>query len=381
MADEKLRVLCVDDEPRVLEGLQLHLRRHYAVATAGSGPEGLTRLAAERFAIVLSDMRMPGMDGAQFLAEARAAAPDSVRMLLTGHADLEAAIAAINEGQVFRMLTKPCAPEQLLNAFAAAAHQHQLITAERVLLEQTLQGSVRALTDVLALTNPVAFGRATRVRRLVVESVDVLGWGERWQVEMAAMLSQLGAITLPGALAEKVYYGQQLADDEARLVGRLPLVTEQLLRSIPRLDAVRAILSYQHLPAGQLGAASADPVVIRGAGLLRAANDLDQLEGQGFTRELALETLRGRYGVYEPAVLDALTRISGARLEQVVRELPLPAIKEGMVFAEDVRLKTGGLLVARGYEVTAGFLERIRHFPRGAVREPVKMVVGAAADS
>jgi response regulator RpfG family c-di-GMP phosphodiesterase len=144
-------------------------------------------------AVIMSDMRMPGMDGATFLARARQVAPDAVRMLLTGQADVDAAAAAINEGQIFRFLTKPCPPPMLLAAFASAVEQHELITAERVLLEQTLHGSIKTLTDVLALVSPTSFGRATRIKQLVSDLAERLAIRERWQVEVAAMYRSLAA--------------------------------------------------------------------------------------------------------------------------------------------------------------------------------------------
>jgi DNA-binding NtrC family response regulator len=109
------RVLCVDDEPNVLEGLRLHLERPYRLSTATGDAEGLAILERDGpCAIVISDMRMPKMDGAAFLGQVRQRFPDTVRMLLTGHADIDAAIAAVNEGQIFRFLSKPCPPAQLL---------------------------------------------------------------------------------------------------------------------------------------------------------------------------------------------------------------------------------------------------------------------------
>src|SRR5690606_18712073 len=97
------RILCVDDEPNVLAGLERTLFDDYDVTTANSGVEALEILAEEEpFAIIISDMRMPNMDGATFLAEARKLEPDTVRMLLTGYSDVEAAISAINDGQIFR---------------------------------------------------------------------------------------------------------------------------------------------------------------------------------------------------------------------------------------------------------------------------------------
>ena len=240
----RARILCVDDEPRILEGLTLHLRRQYEVETAPGGIAGLHLIRrGGAFAAVISDMRMPGMDGAVFLASSRKFSPDTVRLLLTGQADLDSAIAAINQGQIFRFLTKPCPPSDLLAAVAAAVEQHRLITAERVLLEETLHGSIKTLVDVLSLANPLSFGRATRIKQHVSDLADKLAIRERWQVEVAAMLSQLGCIVLPAEVAEKLYYGRPLSPQEDAMVARLPAVTEQLLGNIPRLEVVRGILA------------------------------------------------------------------------------------------------------------------------------------------
>jgi DNA-binding NtrC family response regulator len=166
------RVLCVDDEPNVLEGLRRQLRRHFSVATANGGILALEVLEREGpFAVVVSDMRMPEMDGAAFLGRVREQAADTVRVLLTGQADLDATIAAVNEANIFRFLTKPCPTESLITALNAAVEQHRLIMAERVLLEQTLHGSVKALTDILGLANPTAFGRAARAKKYVGDAV------------------------------------------------------------------------------------------------------------------------------------------------------------------------------------------------------------------
>lgn len=159
-------ILCVDDEEFVLDGLRDTLRRGFEVHTATGATEALAMLRKEPdgYAVILSDMRMPGMFGSEFLREARTVAPNAVRMLLTGFADVDSAIRAVNDAQLFRFLTKPCEPEQLVRACIAALAQHRLITAERVLLEQTLRGSVNALVEMLSLASPAAFGRAGRVR-------------------------------------------------------------------------------------------------------------------------------------------------------------------------------------------------------------------------
>jgi len=127
-------VLFVDDEPNVLEGIQRTLRKQVELRTASSGAEAL-RLMREAgpFALVVSDMRMPAMNGAQFLAKVREQEPDTIRMILSGQADLEATLAAVNEGHIHRFLTKPCPTDQLLAAVEDGLHQHRLLTAEKVL--------------------------------------------------------------------------------------------------------------------------------------------------------------------------------------------------------------------------------------------------------
>ncbi|MEM6960810.1 MAG: response regulator, partial [Myxococcota bacterium] len=231
---ERMRVLCVDDEPNVLEGLELHLRRKYDLVTATSGAEGLARLEeGPSFAVVVSDMRMPHMNGAAFLTQVRERAPDAVRMLLTGQTDIESAIAAINEGQIFRFLTKPCPPKILLSGVEAAAAQHRLLIAERELMQETLFGSIKALIDVLALSHPLAFGRATRLRQLVSEIGSTLALEPLWPLEIAAMVSQLGSITLSDETAQKLYYGHELTAKEQEAVDGLPQFVGQLLGDIP----------------------------------------------------------------------------------------------------------------------------------------------------
>ena len=381
--EQRPKVLCVDDEPRVLEGLSLHLRRMYEVEVATSGNAGLAVLERDKtFAVVISDMRMPGMNGAVFLSRSREIAPDAVRMLLTGQTDMTSAVQAVNVGQIFKFLTKPCPPSTLLTAVDAAAVHYRLITAERVLLEQTLHGTIKALIDILALANPVSFGRATRIKQLVTDLATEVHLDERWQVEVAAMLSQIGAMSLPPETLERVYTNQPLSSEEELMVARVPTVTEDLLRGIPRLETVRRILSTYTKPyrPAEADASPQRTLEHRGACLLRIATDFDALTAQGHSLAHAFDILRGRPGQYDPRLVVALdtVRCSGSR-RQEVRELSLSALQVGMIFAEDVRMLTGTLLVSRGCEVSAGFVERARNF-RGTVKEPVRVLVRPSED-
>jgi len=382
-AKARSRIVCVDDEPQVLSGLSLHLRRRYEVESATSGAAALELLARQpQAAVLISDMRMPGMNGAELLAKASLTHPHTTRILLTGHAEVDSAMAAVNHGHVFRFLVKPCPPPELLAAVEAGVELHRQTVAEQTLLEQTLHGSIKMLTEVMSITNPVSFGRAQRVKQHVTALCEKLELSERWQVEVAAMLSQLATFTLPPETIEKVYYGAALTADEQAMLDRSPDVTEQLLSHVPRLELVREILASYTKPykKPEKVEQSYDQTKLqRLSQILRVAVDFDTLEAQGQSSGVALTTLKGRADQYEPQVLAAFLGLYGQRREgDKIRDISVGALRSGMVLAADVKMATGTLFVARGYEVTPAFLERIRNFRPGSVREPIKVLIRAA---
>jgi len=240
------RILFVDDEPNVLEGIKRLLRKQCSLQVAASGADGLRLLSEEGpFALVVSDMRMPVMNGAQFLAKVREQSPDTVRMILSGQADLQATIAAVNDGHIYRFLSKPCPSDVLLAAVQDGLTQYRLITGEKILLEQTLNGSVQMLIEILGMVRPAASSRSSRLRRYVMELAVSLGLPERWQWGLAALVSQIGCVALPKEILSKVEAGQTLTEEETRLYESHPEVAGKLLAAIPRLEDVAAIVSAQ----------------------------------------------------------------------------------------------------------------------------------------
>ena len=241
MAD---KILFVDDEPAVLDGYQRMLHREFEVDTAEGGEQGLAAIHERGpYSVVVSDMRMPGMNGAQFLSQVRHSAPDTVRMLLTGFADVDAAVEAVNQGNIFRFLTKPCKKDVIAKAITAGLLQYRLVAAEKELLENTLMGSIKVLTDVLSAVSPEAFGRSMRITRCVRHMVGKFGLPSPWRFEAAAMLSQLGCLTLGPEVMQAAYAGTELSpEDQARFVGH-PQVARDLLASIPRLEPIAWMIS------------------------------------------------------------------------------------------------------------------------------------------
>jgi FixJ family two-component response regulator len=352
-------ILCVDDERNVIEGLKLNLSKQYTVLTGVSGREGLDILAKrDDVAVVVSDMRMPEMDGAEFLAEVRRRAPDTVRTLLTGYSDIDAAIRAVNEGQVFRFLMKPCSPEHLIATIAAGVQQYRLITAEREVLQKTLVGSVKALVEVLALTNPMALGRAVRLRDRVRKVATTLALEQPWRVEVAALLSQLGAVSLPEDTVRKLYDGEQLESGEQnKLVDNMQTIN-RILGNIPRLESVTGILVDV---ANRLSNPSAQHQSLESR-MLQAVIDLDTLEAQGQSLRRSMAELMKKKDVYGDETLTALASLLDRSEELDVVSVPIEKLRDGMVLCDDLKTKDGVLILPRGFAATESSREHLANF-------------------
>lgn len=370
------RVLCVDDETRVVEGLALHLRKDYQVVTAQSGAEALKLLKElGGAAVVVSDMRMPGMDGSLLLQQVMRFHPDTTRILLTGEPGRDAAVAAVNKAHIFRFLTKPCPPDELRTAVEAGVMQHRLVTAERSILKETLLGCIKALVDVLAITNPVAFGRASRVKRLTMEFAETCGYKDYWQLEAAAMLSQIGYLSLPTALVEKLYYGEQLTPEEKTLADGVPDVVSSLLENIPRLDPVIQILTALNWTDEQI-ARLGEGTIGLGTRILGVVLEYDAFITQRHAVDVAVQSLRGRSARFGEQLVEQFGQHVGAgSTSKQLREIPLRSAQVGMIIMQDVRTHMGTLLVARGFEVTSVFLERMRNFGPELLNEAVRVQV------
>lgn len=385
---DKPRILCVDDEENILKAIRRSMRKRFHVTTATGGAEALRILESteEPFQAIVSDMRMPEMNGAEFLKLAAEARPDTVRILLTGFAEMDTVIAAINEGHIYRFISKPCSAAVLVAALEDAVRQHELLTAERVLLEQTLHGSIRALTEILALASPEAFGRATRVRQFAVSLIREVDAPDPWQIEVAAMLSQIGCITLPQQTAVRLYDGEPLSEQEQAMVARMPAATVEILGRIPRLDPVLDILRLQSKNwdgSGEPADRVAGEEIPLGARILKLALRCEELQADGATPSRIADTLRAQPDVYDPTLLKAYTCIveRGGDTDPV-RGVTLHELRTGMVLTEDVRSTTGLLVVAAGQEVTVSLLERIHNYhDTVGLQEPMWVVNPEAAEA
>ena len=378
----KDRVLFVDDEPNVLEGIRRQLRNRVDLETATSAAAGLDIIKAQGpFAVVVSDMRMPEMDGARFLAKVNEIAPQTVRMVLSGQADLESTIAAVNEGRVFRFLLKPCNPETLLGVVKNGIEQYRLIHAEKHLLENTLNATVKVLFDVLGLINPVAQRRAAQIQRYAEAACEELRLlPGMWQYHLAAMISQLGCITLPQETLARAFGGQTLSQEERRLYESHPQIAGKLLGTIPRLEAVAAMVAGQmQVPSPTLAGGdvnSWEPEKI-GAAILWAAVKFDRLVTQGSLPEQAAQQVNQAAPGLPPIITQAMVKALADDCGLVMtRTIMLRDLEIGMVVDVDIMSARGTALVPRGTEVTATVLERLKAVANGVgVKEPIRVSV------
>ena len=375
------RILCVDDDASVLAAYQRILRKEYTVDVANGGEEALRLIGAQGpYAVILSDMRMPRMDGIRLLTQVKDEHPLSVRIMLTGDGDQGTAIQAVNEGRIFRFLTKPCPPDVLGKALAAGVRQYRLQTAERELLDRTLGGCVRMLTELLSLSDPETFARARNLRDRIHLVAKHMGQGDAWEIETAALLAPIGAATIPPVVLLKSRLGRALSEAEGEMVSRVPRVGYKLLASIPRLEGVALIVLHQNRDFAGSGSppeeASGAAIPI-GARILRVLSDLSRMESDGLAVDQAIAKLASQAGRYDPAVLAAVGACLPGYMkirELVVqqRRVGVRDLRIGQVLRSDVRTVDGKLLLSAGHTISEALLERLENTARiDGVAEPI----------
>jgi CheY-like chemotaxis protein len=365
------RVLCVDDDPRLLESVSNHLALEYDVVCAEGGAAALACLAAAPCEVILSDMRMPGMSGAEFLTAARTVAPRAVRMLLTGQADLRDAAEVIRQGGLFRLLLKPCPTEALLANVADAFRQYDLEQAEREVLEQTLHGAVELLSDILGVVQPLAFGRATRLVAIVKDGVAALGLEGGWQVELAAMMSQLGCLTFDAGLIARAH-ANRLAPSERVMYEAHPKTARKLIEHLPRLGLVAELVGDQYACTTTHATATGQV----GCGLLRAA--IAVIDAQDRTKSYAAAVEEVARKLRLDASLVAALRAHRASGERRVVRVQGRELVEGMQLECDAVSPRGELWIQRGTILTETAAQRLRALAeRSLLGEPLLVAVAS----
>jgi len=378
----KAKILLVDDDPHVLAVTADILRSRFDVDTALGPIVALGKInASGPYAIVVADRQMPQMDGAELLGKIRDLSPDTVRIMLTGNADLESVIHVVNDSNIFRFLTKPCPNALLIKAVEEAQKFYFLVVGEKELLNKTLNGSVKLLTDILSMVEPASFGESQSLRDVINHAIECLGLDNPWEIQLAAMLAPIGNVTLPPETLVRAHAGEPLSKAEEQLLAQLPETGARLLGNIPRLEGVAQIVRYQNKAFDGSGFpqdAVAGNAIPAGARLLKIIRDYMDLQRIGMTAAKAFETMRERKGLYDPAVLVVLqhafegkasSQVQVARLSMSVSANDLA---RGMILRSNVETKDGILILRVGHEINETTLEKIRNFASVVgLKEPI----------
>ncbi len=376
------KILCVDDDPNILQGYKRALRKDFEITIAEGGLEGLAVIKSEGpFAVVVSDMQMPEMNGVQFLKHVKEISPETVRVMLTGNADQETAMKAVNEGNIFRFLTKPCAPDVLAMTLTTGIEQYRLVTAEKQLLEQTLNNAMQVLVDILALVNGTAFKRSTRVKKLAREIADSLHVNNSWEVEFAAMLSQIGCVTVPEEILQKISAGTALTEKEASLYHQHPQVGHDLIVRIPRMETVAEIIANQSKRINDeivsKSPTNQNNTLKVGARILKVVLDYDKLIQTGNLPGSAFHELMDRTGWYDPMVLNILKEIIEKQVDEFVTlDVLVTELKPGMILDKSLYSNRDSLLLSSGQEITLSLILRLINFAEaGFITEKISVNV------
>ncbi|MDP3424988.1 MAG: response regulator [Burkholderiaceae bacterium] len=410
-------LLLVDDEPSILSALRRLLRpTGYTVLTATSGAEGLALLATQEVALVVSDMRMPGMDGAQFLEQVRAQWPDTVRLLLTGYADMSSTIDAINRGEIYRYIVKPWDDHELLLVIRQALEQRalrfenqrllaltQTQNAELQTLNAGLAQTVAARTSELAQLNEFLNLANTQLRQQFLTTVKVfssllelrgggvagharrvadlarklaqqmnLSEAEQHHIFLAALLHDIGKIGFPDQLLNKPV--SLLSTRELTEYRRHAKVGENALLPLHELKGVAHMVRSHHerhdgrgFPDGLSG----EDIPV-GSRVIALANDFDGLVSgthseTHFPPEQARTQIRQARGHhYHPDVVDAFLILwdRGEWLAHDTHLTPASKLSPGMVLARDFVTEQGTLLLAAEQRLSAPIIARLQVMTR-----------------
>ncbi|MCA9062790.1 MAG: response regulator [Planctomycetaceae bacterium] len=418
----EIKLLFVDDEVNILRSVVRLLRQcEYTVMTASTGEEALALLHEHEFAAVISDQRMPGLEGTELLERVHRIQPAAVRMILTGYADIDAAMDAINRGAVYRFLTKPWDDEQFRLTIAHAVEQFRLVEQNRLLqvltecqneelrllnegLETRVQERTREVSELSSRLDATLRGALAVLAQLIESSSSTLGNHSRRvadtavrmgkqlqmsdesmrQLEVAALLHDIGKLQLPPALLRSER--NRLSEEEQILWKRHPADGEAIIRAIPNLEEASSCVRHHHerlngsgYPDGLRG-----EQIPLGAQVVALADAFDkELNSRNAftsrTSSEAISTLRRRANEwFDVHLLDVLEIVVNEQRDagshpDLVLEINADDLKPGMILAQEVRTDSGALLLSTETELTGDAIHRLRKFPSIATRSGIRV--------
>ncbi len=406
----KDKILIVDDEANVLSSCERLLRKEgFEIETTTSPEEALRKVGETRYAVILSDQRMPEMEGSRLLEQVRSLSPDTIRVILTGYADIQAAIEAINRGAVFRFLTKPWNDEELRSVIHQAVAQYRLVLENRELqaltqaqnaelkelnqnlenkviertqkiatLNEELQKSfletVQALSGLAEMHSSLIGNHSKRVAHLSRKIGEQLGIDAKglFELEVAAALHDIGKVGIAPEILSKPE--MHLSAIEQETLKRHPTQGETVLRMVQHLNTVPRLVRHHHerfegngFPDGLKG-----HDIPLGSRVIAVANAFDKALNsrtayQNATPEKACQAVRQRCPVeFDPDIVAALIQCIEPQiaedLENAEIEVRLKDLRIGMVLSRDLETVHKVLLLPKETTIQEKHLSRIQNF-------------------
>ncbi|MCJ7624240.1 MAG: hypothetical protein MUO76_12115 [Anaerolineaceae bacterium] len=304
--------------------------------------------------------------------------PDTVRMMLTRYVNTDIVLRAVNEVNVYRFLPKSSTPAILKKTVEDSITHYQSIITEKESLSKTLVSSIRTLIEILGILNPMAFSKTIRVRTLVSHIVREMKLEDEWKFEMAATLSQIGLLTYPSSLLEKIATNQPLSPAENQQVSNHPSVGREMISRIPRLEAIAEMIGKQYDSCKDLAfdeETREEYIISLGANIIKTALDYDQLIESGSSHGTSIFIL-SRSEDYRKDIIAALRRLHPDDSTVEISQVSLEDLKEGMIIVDDIFDKYGSLLITRGREVTYPLLIHLFKLSRKprSIREPFAVI-------
>lgn len=324
-------VLFVDDEQNVLESYRRMLRSHFKVVTALGGVAGLESLTQEGpFAVVVSDIKMPHMDGIEFLSKVKEKFPKVIRMVLTGYADLDTAINAVNHGDIFRFLTKPCDNNDLVNALISGIEQYQMTQAAQELelvrrMKDGMEGTLRAFTRLVEFRDPYTAGHMDRTAEISSLIATRLGMDTdaTQGLHLAALVHDIGKIAVPSGILNKP---GSLSDAEFAIIKAHPLVGAEIFQSLETDWPIGRIIVEHHERIDGSGYPNGlyDDEILQESKILAVADMID-----------AIMTNRPyRPNLGEEETINILNKTRGRKLDEPSVAAGISLIRDGLIIGD-----------------------------------------------
>ncbi|MFG0255411.1 MAG: response regulator [Rhodopirellula sp. JB053] len=358
------KVLFVDDDPillRYLEGAaNANLGSEFEIVTAeGCKPALEATDASGPFSVVVVDMQMPDVNGIETIGYLRRKMPNATFMMLTANKDLQTAVQAVNDGRVFRFLSKPCPPEDLVTALHAAQAEYQSTVSAKDMLSGTISGTLDLMADLIEMPDGrhIDTGRMLESVNELAKSMSIdLGWEER----IAARVFLVGIAMLSPQETELFERLDPCSDEHKRLFARICSVSAGLLKKIPRFDWIGDLLRLVPKAERYQESGSREDT---SALLLRVVFYWNYLTMKGMCVEAASATIRRIMPELSDRMVSAVESLNDNRDALCVQTLSIQDLQPGMIPFRDIKNGQGCNVIAGGRPLTRPMIENMQNDP------------------